>query len=107
SLFDAFISCWHEKYRSRLSRPETYINQYIDKDWIPLLQTPPFPEYSSGHSTISGSASVALAGLFGEKFAFTDSTEVQYGMTVRSFSSFAHAAEEASISRLYGGIHYR
>ena len=107
SLFDAFISCWHEKYRSRLIRPETYINQYIDKDWIPLLQTPPFPEYSSGHSTISGSASVALAGLFGEKFAFTDSTEVQYGMTVRSFSSFAHAAEEASISRLYGGIHYR
>ena len=107
SLFDAFISCWDEKYRSRLIRPETYINQYIDKDWIPLLQTPPFPEYTSGHSTISGSASIALTGLFGENFAFTDSTEVQYGMTVRSFSSFANAAEEAAISRLYGGIHYR
>jgi hypothetical protein len=107
SLFDAFISCWDEKYRSRLIRPETYINQYIDKDWVPFLQTPPFPEYTSGHSTISASAAVALTGLFGDNYAFTDSTEVQYGMTVRSFPSFFKAAEEASISRLYGGIHYR
>jgi hypothetical protein len=107
SLLDAFISCWDEKYRSRVIRPETYINQYIDEDWLPLLQTPPFPEHTSGHSTISGSAATALTYVFGENFSFTDSTEIEYGMTSRSFASFQEAASEAAISRLYGGIHYR
>jgi hypothetical protein len=107
SLVDGFISCWDEKYRSRVVRPETYINQYIDENWVPLLQTPPFPEYTSGHSVISASAAVALTGIFNDNFAFTDSTEVEYGMTVRSFKSFYDAAEEAAISRMYGGIHYR
>ena len=107
SLADAFISCWDEKYRSKLIRPETYINQYIDPNWVPILQTPPFPEYTSGHSTISGSASVALTDLFGDNFAFSDSTETEFGLPVRSFTSFAQAADEASVSRLYGGIHYR
>src|ERR1043166_3065672 len=107
SLADGFISCWDEKYKSKVIRPETYINQYIDENWVPMLQTPPFPEYTSGHSVISGSAAVALTGLFGDNFAFTDSTEVEYGMTARSFRSFAHAADEAAESRIYGGIHYR
>ena len=107
SLIDGFISCWDEKYRSRLIRPESYINQYIDENWVPLLQTPPFPEYTSGHSVISASAAVALTGLFGEKFAFTDSTEMEYGMTARSFTSFVQASEEAAVSRMYGGIHYK
>jgi hypothetical protein len=107
SLLDAFIVCWDEKYRSRVIRPETYINQYIDEDWLPLLQTPPFPEHSSGHSTISGSAATALTGIFGDSFAFTDSTEVEYGMTTRSFKSFQEAASEAAVSRMYGGIHFR
>ena len=107
SLMDGFISCWDEKYRSRLIRPESYINQYIDENWVPLLQTPPFPEYTSGHSVISGSAATALTGLFGEAFAFTDSTEMEYGMTARSFTSFVQASEEAAVSRLYGGIHYK
>ena len=107
SLADAFISCWDEKYRSKMIRPETYINQYIDPNWVPILQTPPFPEYTSGHSTISGSASVALTDLFGDNFAFSDSTETEFGLPVRSFTSFAQAADEASVSRLYGGIHYR
>ncbi len=107
SLIDGFISCWDEKYRSKLIRPETYINQYIDENWVPLLQTPPFPEYTSGHSVISSSAAVAMSGLFGETFAFTDSTEVEYGMTARSFISFQQASEEAAVSRIYGGIHYR
>lgn len=106
SLIDAFISCWDEKYRSKLIRPESYINQYIDENWIPLLQTPPFPEYTSGHSVISASASTALTNLFGDAIAFTDSTEVEYGMPPRSFTSFKQAAEEAAISRMYGGIHY-
>ncbi len=106
SLSDAFISCWDEKYRSRLIRPETYINQYIDENWIPLLQTPPFPEYTSGHAVISSSAAVALTKLFGENFAFTDSTEVEFGMPIRNFKSFLFASDEAVVSRNYGGIHY-
>lgn len=107
ALSDAFISCWDEKYRSRLIRPETYINQYINEDWTPLLQTPPFPEYTSGHSVISSASAVMLTDLFGDNFAFTDSTEIEFGLDARNFNSFYKAAEEAAISRIYGGIHYR
>ncbi len=106
TLHDAFISCWDEKYRSEYIRPETVIHQLLDQDWKPLLQTPPFPEYTSGHSVASNSAAVVLTKLFGD-LAFTDSVEVPYGLPVRSFSSFAEAAQEASISRMYGGIHFR
>jgi hypothetical protein len=106
SLADGFIVCWDEKYRSKLVRPETYINQNINEDWVPLLQTPPFPEYTSGHSVISTSAATALTGLFGNNFAFTDSTEVEFGMAARSFKSFVEASQEAAVSRVYGGIHY-
>lgn len=106
SLIEGFISCWDEKYRSRLIRPETYINQYIDENWTPLLQTPPFPEYTSGHSVISASAATALTGMFGDNYAFTDSTEVEFGMPPRNFKSFVQASEEAAVSRNYGGIHY-
>lgn len=105
-LFDGFISCWDEKFRSNLVRPETYINRYIDPDWKPALQTPPFPEHTSGHSVISAASSVIMTDLFGDNFAFADSTEVPYGLPVRSFNSFKEAATEASISRFYGGIHY-
>jgi hypothetical protein len=107
TLVDGFISCWDEKYRSRLVRPETYINQYIDENWVPLLQTPPFPEYTSGHSVISSASAVALTRMFGDNFSFIDSTEVEFGMPSRSFTSFVQASEEAAISRMYGGIHYR
>lgn len=106
ALADGFISCWDEKYRSNLIRPETVINKYIDEEWLPLLQTPPFPEYTSGHSVISGAAGVALTSIFGEPFHFVDSTEVKYGLTAREFDSFKEASDEAAISRLYGGIHY-
>jgi hypothetical protein len=106
ALADGFISCWDEKYRSGRIRPETVINQYIDKDWIPLLQTPPFPEYPSGHSVISTAAAVALTSLYGDNFSYIDSTEVSFGLPARKFTSFKQAAEEAAISRLYGGIHY-
>jgi hypothetical protein len=106
SLADGFISCWDEKYRSNVVRPETYINQNIDENWIPLLQTPPFPEYTSGHSVISNSAATVMTKLFGDNYAFTDSTEVEFGMPPREFKSFMQAAEEATISRMYGGIHY-
>ena len=106
TLADAFISCWDEKYRSSVIRPETYINQHIDPNWLPILQTPPFPEYTSGHSVVSSSAAIMLAKLFGENFAFADSSEMEFGLPVRNFNSFKQAAEEAAISRFYGGIHY-
>ncbi len=106
ALADGFISCWAEKYRSVVIRPETYINKYIDEDWKPILQTPAFPEYTSGHSVVSAASATILTSLLGDKFAFKDSTEVDYGLPVRSFESFNAAAEEAAISRLYGGIHY-
>ena len=107
AIADAFIICWDEKYRSNLIRPETLINTYIDENWKPVLQTPPFPEYTSGHSVVSGAAGVALTSIFGDNFEFDDDTEVPYGLPVRSFSSFEAAASEAAISRMYGGIHYR
>ncbi len=106
ALFDGFISCWDEKWRSVVVRPETLINQYMDEEWIPLLQTPPFPEYTSGHSVISRAAAVTLTDIFGDNFSFNDTTEVAFGLTERQFDSFLQASEEAAISRLYGGIHY-
>lgn len=105
-IFDAFISCWDEKYRSALVRPETVINKHIDSEWRPLLQTPPFPEYTSGHSVVSAASAVCLKTQLGENFEFTDDSEVKYGLGIRKFASFDQAAEEASLSRLYGGIHY-
>ena len=105
ALFDAFISCWDEKYRSNVIRPETYINNYIDESWRPFLQTPPFPEYTSGHSVISSASAVILQHLFGN-ISFDDDTETEFGLPVRHFDSFTSASNEAAISRMYGGIHY-
>lgn len=107
SLMDAFISCWEEKYRSNRIRPVTYINRYIDVQWEPQLQTPPFPEYTSGHSIVSTTAAEILTYFLGDAFSFTDDTEIHFGNPARHFSSFRQAADEASISRLYGGIHFR
>ncbi len=107
TLMDGFISSWDEKYRSNRIRPETFINRHIDPHWQPLLQTPPFPEYTSAHSVISTASAEVLSYLLGDDFAFTDDSEMIFGIPERSFHSFRHAADEASISRLYGGIHYR
>jgi hypothetical protein len=106
-MADAFISCWDEKYRSDLIRPVTYINRHIDPTWEPYLQTPPFPEYTSGHSVVSASASMMLTELFGDGFAYRDDVLERYGQSPRLFKSFIDAANEAAFSRLYGGIHYR
>ena len=107
AIADAFISCWDEKYRSNLIRPETIINKVLDKNWYPVLQTPPFPEYTSGHSVVSGAASVILTDFFGDNIPFDDDTELPYDLPIRSYLSFSQAAEEAAISRMYGGIHFR
>lgn len=105
-IHEAFISCWDEKYNSNYIRPVTVIQEHIDPDWLPILYTPNFPEYPSGHSVVSGSAATVLTHIFGDNFAFTDSTEVPYGMNPRSFNSFFEASDEAAISRMYGGIHF-
>ncbi len=107
TLADAFISCWAEKYRSNMIRPETVINKYLDDNWMPALQTPPFPEYTSGHSVASGAAGIVLTDIFGDNFSFDDDTETPYALPVRWYKSFNDASAEAAISRLYGGIHYR
>jgi hypothetical protein len=106
ALFDGFISCWTAKYATEKVRPETVINTEMDPKWQPFLQTPPFPEYTSGHSTISAASAEVLTALLGDNFAYTDSTEYKYDHGVRTFSSFRAAAQECSISRVYGGIHY-
>ncbi len=106
ALFDGFISCWDEKWDTLVVRPETLINKYYDEEWLPVLQTPPFPEYTSGHSVISRAAALALTEIYGPNFSFEDTTELEYGLPARSYTSFIEASEEAAISRLYGGIHY-
>jgi hypothetical protein len=107
AVADAFICCWHDKFEVNLLRPITYIRAHIDKKWTPLLNTPPFPEYPSGHSVQSGAAQVVMDRFFGANRAFTDETGTADGLKPRSFNSFKHAADEAGISRLYGGIHFR
>ncbi|MCE6990812.1 vanadium-dependent haloperoxidase [Dyadobacter sp. CY323] len=107
AIFDAFVSCWDEKYRSVRIRPETVINNNWAPEWRPFLETPAFPEYVSGHSTISAACGTVLTNLMGDNVAFTDTTEKKYGHGVKSFKSFKDAYWDASISRVYGGIHYR
>lgn len=107
ALLDGFISCWDEKYRHEVVRPITVIHHMIDERWEPYLQTPPFPEYPSGHSTISAAAATVLTHIFGENFSFHDDSDKEYIGIERDFTSFNQAASEAAISRVYGGIHYR
>jgi hypothetical protein len=106
ALFDAFIQCWDAKYRFNTARPETVINKTIDMEWRPYLQTPPFPEYTCGHSTCSSAAAEALTSVFGDNFAYTDTTELEFGIKSRSYTSFRNAAEENNWARFYGGIHF-
>ena len=106
AMHDAFICCWKTKYTYNTIRPETYINTYISERWKPFIQTPPFPEYTSGHSTISAAAATILTLIFGGQFSFTDRSETDYDLPARHFNSFQEAADEASMSRFYGGIHF-
>ncbi|BAU55310.1 vanadium-dependent haloperoxidase [Mucilaginibacter gotjawali] len=105
-MMDGFICCWEDKYRTNRIRPETAIRKYIDPNWKPLLQTPPFPEYISGHSVVSTLSAVILTHYFGSNFHYTDNVEIAFGVPPRKFSSFEQAAKEAAISRFWGGIHF-
>lgn len=107
TISDAFVQCWRSKFEHDLLRPVTYIRRVIDPKWEPLLNTPPFPEYPSGHSTQSAAAATVLEGLLGQDFAFDDATHADEGLPTRHFDGFRQAAEEAALSRMYGGIHFR
>jgi hypothetical protein len=106
AMFDAIISCWHEKFKTDLVRPITYIQEYIDVTWRPVIQTPPFPEYTSGHSAISASAAGVLNAVFGNNYSFSDNTNELFNAGTRTYNTFEEAAWEVSLSRFYGGIHY-
>jgi hypothetical protein len=107
ALADAFIGCWHEKFQWNTIRPVTFVRAHLDPAFEPLLITPPFPEYPSGHSVQSAAAAEVLTRFFGEPYPFADATHEDDGLAPRAFASFREAAEEAAMSRLYGGIHFR
>ncbi len=109
AVSDAFVSCWKCKYQYNLIRPVSYIKAHIDQDWLPILNTPPFPEFVSGHSSQSGAFAEVMTDVFGTNYSFIDSTHINRSDidgTPRLFTSFENCAEEAAISRIYGGIHY-
>ena len=125
ALADAGISCWDTKYAYGLWRPIDAIRKadtdgnamtLQDASWLPLLVTPPFPAYTSGHSTFSGASAEILTAIFGASYSFTSQKDVPTNTAqlpydpskriLRSFGSFYQAAEEASWSRIYGGIHF-
>lgn len=116
AMADAAIVAWDAKYRYDVWRPVTAIRQagdvpataaLQDETWTPLLPTPPFPEYVSGHSTFSAAAATVLASCFGtDDVAFTTMSDALGPTVTRSFTSFSVAAAEAGMSRIYGGIHY-
>jgi len=107
ALFDGFIESWAAKFVYKTVRPETIIDKYFDPNWRPHLQTPPFPEYTCGHCTISAAAAEALTSVLGDHIAYTDTSELEFGIKNRSFKSFKDAAYETALSRFYGGIHFR
>jgi membrane-associated phospholipid phosphatase len=106
AIADAFIGTWREKYRSNVVRPVTYVNRMFDPTWVTVFATPPFPEYPSGHSTLSAAAALVLGRTLGDTIAFVDSTQVDIGHAPRTFASFSAARDEVAMSRVYGGIHY-
>ncbi len=105
-IYEAFIGCWKEKYSSNAVRPETYFNRVISPQWKSYIETPPFPEYSSGHSVTSSTSATILMALIEQPYVFTDSSVMYINLPPRRFNSFREASDQASISRFYGGIHY-
>jgi len=107
AIADAIICCWKQKYETNLIRPVTYIHDHIDPEWSPMIETPPFPEHTSGHASVSFSSATVLTHIIGNSEHFTDIALKDYGLNERSFNNFYEAANEAAISRFYGGIHYK
>lgn len=106
AIADAFIGCWREKYRSNVVRPVAYVQRVFDQHFQTVIPTPPFPEYTSGHSVQSAAAVEVLTALLGDTVAFIDSTQVDIGQPPRHFASFRAALDEVAMSRVYAGVHY-
>jgi len=108
TMNDATISVWKTKYTYHQIRPVTFIRKHMGLGgWNSYIGTPPHPEYTAAHATISASAGFALESVFGSNYEFTDHTYDGLGMMPRTYTSFEQAGTEAGLSRLYGGIHYR
>lgn len=110
AVADAFIACWKCKFTYHTPRPVTYIGDNIASNWKPLLATPPFPDYISGHATQGGATAQVLSEMFGYNYVFTDDTHAKRSDIdgrPRVYHSFYEAAEEAALSRMLGGIHIR
>lgn len=106
AINDAFIVTWRLKYQYNLIRPITYIKRYIDSKWEPTLLTPPFPEFPSGHSAQTATMATLLTKKVGDNQKFIDYSKFFVGPE-KTYNSFWEAAKECSISRVYGGIHFR
>lgn len=106
AIADAFIGCWTEKYRSNVVRPVMWVNRVLDPKYQTVIPTPPFPEYTSGHSVQSGAAVHVIIALLGDTIAYSDSTQMDIGQPARAFTSFSAALSEVAISRVYAGVHY-
>jgi hypothetical protein len=103
---DASIACFRSKYAYSLCRPVTYIRKLIDPNWLPFIPTPPHPEYPAAHALVTGSVMEAVTKVVGDNVGVTDHSYDFRGWTPRTFTTLFKAAEEAGISRQYGGIHY-
>lgn len=106
AIADAFIGCWKEKYRSNVVRPVVYVQRVFDASYRTVISTPPFPEYTSGHSVQSAAAIEVLIGILGDTIAYVDSSQVDVGQEARAFDSFSHARRDIAWSRVWGGVHY-
>lgn len=106
AINDAFIVTWRLKYLHNLIRPIAYIKKYIDNQWEPALLTPPFPEFPSGHSAQTSTMATVLTSKIGDNVSFVDYSKYFVGPP-KTFTSFWTAAKECSMSRVYGGIHFR
>ncbi len=106
AIADAFIGCWRTKYQTSVVRPVTYMHRVFDRAFATVIPTPPFPEYTSGHSVQSAAAVEVLGATLGNAIAFVDSSQVDIGQPPRAFASFVAARDEMAISRVYGGVHY-
>ncbi len=105
ALSDAFVACWNTKYNYMAMRPEEFIRTNIEPEWHPVIPTPPFPEYPSGHATQAGAFEFIMSSIFGDAYLFTDDCHKdRYG--TRQYSSFSACAREIADSRFYAGLHY-
>jgi hypothetical protein len=108
ALNDTWISSWRARYKYNVQRPITYIQTVMGhENWMPFIPTPPHPEYPGGHAALSASVAEVFTYVFGDNYTLTDDTYEDFGLGTRAYKSFDAMAEEAAMSKVYGGIHYK